>query len=83
MSDPNSEEDPLFEIDVVIWKHRLIMVPNVHAILAFSALVLMGILVYTEIVTHGEATALIIAEIFHFAGWAYLELPEALMIEEL
>lgn len=83
MSGPDSGENPLFEIDLVVWKHRIIIVPNVHAILALSAIMLMGILIYSEIVSHGEATALIIAEILHFAGWAYLELPEALMIEEL
>ncbi|SHH66171.1 hypothetical protein [Halobaculum gomorrense] len=76
------ERTPLFEVDIVIGSHRIILVPNVHAILAVSAILLMGILIYSEIVAHGEATPLIVAEILHFAGWAYLELPEAMMIEE-
>lgn len=74
---------PIFEIDIVVFSHRIRLQPNVHAILAFSALFVAGALIYSEILAHGEATPLHIAEVAHFAGWVYLELPEALAIEAL
>jgi hypothetical protein len=55
--------------------------PNVHAILSLSALIVVVVLIYSKMLTHGEATPLLMAEIAHFCGWIYLELPEALLIE--
>lgn len=75
--------DTVLEIDIVVLGHKIRIVPNVHAILALSALFLIVTLLRIEVLSHGEATPVVILEIAHFAGWAYLELPEAFIIEEL
>jgi hypothetical protein len=74
---------PLFEIDIVAFGHKIQFVPNVHSVLAFSAIFVAAALIYSEVISHGEATPLLFAEVAHFAGWVYLELPETLVIEAI
>lgn len=75
------DDRPAFEMVIVACDYRLRCLLNVHAILSVSALVVMVLLIYSELIIHGEAKPLTIAEITHFAGWAYLELPDAFMLE--
>ncbi|SDN19092.1 hypothetical protein SAMN04487949_3606 [Halogranum gelatinilyticum] len=81
ITDP--DDGPEVEVDVVLFNRKFRFVPNVHAILSVSALVVMAMLIYTEMIHHGEANPLTLAEVAHFAGWVYLELPEAIFIETL
>ena len=78
-----ADRTPLFEIDLIVLGHRIQFVPNVHAVLAFSAMFVAAAIIYSEMIAHGRATPLELAEVAHFAGWIYLEIPEAIVIEEL
>lgn len=81
MTTEKKKNNHRFEVNVKIYKKRVKFVPNVHSVLAISALFLASVLIYTEMLSHSEARPLLIGEVAHFAGWAYLELPETFILE--
>ena len=67
-------------ISLRVFGKRLVLHPNVHGILAVSSLFLAAFLAGEMWL--GHLSALVFAEVMHFLGWAWLELPEFIALSE-
>lgn len=66
------------DLEIRMGPRDIILHPNIHLILAVSSVCLIGFLAFELL--HAHASIIVIMEILHFFGWAWVEFPEVIEI---